>query len=46
MKSLWRSIKALFKTIYNALLEDQAKMDRLKEEHRRAKEDDEEILGI
>jgi len=49
MKSLWLSIKELFKTVYQALLDDQAKMDKLKEEHMRAyigKEDDEDILGI
>ena len=46
MRSLWLSIKELFMTVYQALLDDQAKMDRLKEEHRRAQEDDEEILGI
>jgi hypothetical protein len=46
MKSLWLSIKELFRTVYQALLDDQEKMDKLKEEHMKAKEDEEEILGI
>jgi len=46
MKSLWLSIKELFKTVYQALLDDQERMDKLKEEHRKAHEDEEEILGI
>ena len=48
MKSLWLSIKELFKTVYQALLDDQERMDKLKEEHMRMREqeDEEEILGI
>lgn len=47
MKSLWLSIKELFKTVYQALLDDQEKMDKLKEENmRREQENEEDILGI
>tara|TARA_B100001094_G_C18186628_1_gene804222 strand:+ start:549 stop:734 length:186 start_codon:yes stop_codon:yes gene_type:complete len=56
MKSLWAAIKDLFTTIYQALNADQEKMDRLKEEHLKAnqvedeyypeRKDDEDIIGI
>ena len=48
MKSLWAAVKDLFYTVYQALLDDQEKMDRLKEEHSKAIEsnDDEDIIGI
>ena len=46
MKSLWLSIKELFRTVYQTLLDVQEKMDKLKEEHMKSKEDEEEILGI
>ena len=56
MKSLWAAIKDLFNTVYQGLLADQEKMDRLKEEHLKAnqakdeyyleRKDDEDIIGI
>jgi len=38
LTSLWFAIKDLFCSIYQALLDDQAKMDKLKEEHKRKEE--------
>ena len=35
LHTLWDSIKDLFSSIYQTLLEDQAKMDKLKEQHRK-----------
>ena len=38
LTSLWSSIKDLFSSIYQALLDDEAKMNKLKEEHKRKEE--------
>ena len=38
LTSLWSAIKDLFGSIYQTLLDDQAKMDKLREEHKRKEE--------
>lgn len=38
LASLWSAIKDLFGSIYQTLLDDQAKMDKLREEHKRKEE--------
>ena len=37
LHTLWDSFKDLFSSIYQTLLEDQEKMDKLKEQHRKQK---------
>ena len=47
LRSLWIAIKDLFGSIYQALLDDQKRMDELKKEHiERQQRKDDEILGI
>ncbi len=45
--SLWRAIKELIGSVYQWLLDDQKKMDELKEQYSKEQQrKDDEILGI